>query len=154
MTQTLQFCTFYLDKLLFGVELKGVQEVIRSLEMTRLPLAPAVVRGLMNLRGQIVTAVDLRLRLNLQAAAPGAQAMNVVVRSEDGAVSLLVDEIGDVVEVEESSFETPPETLRGSVRTMILGVHKLNDRLMHVLDIEKACQMTDGAESATSGRSH
>jgi len=78
--------------------------------------------------------------------------MNVVVRSEDGAVSLLVDEIGDVVEVEEATFEPSPETLRGSVRTMLLGVHKLNDRLMHVLDIEKACQMTHVAESATSGR--
>ncbi|MGC1373642.1 MAG: chemotaxis protein CheW [Candidatus Sulfotelmatobacter sp.] len=153
MARTSQFCTFYLDKLLFGVELKGVQEVIRSLEMTRLPLAPAVVSGLMNLRGQIVTAVDLRRRLNLEAAAPDARPMNVVVRSEDGAVSLLVDEIGDVVEVEESSFETPPETLRGSVRTMILGVHKLNDRLLHVLDIEKACEMADIAESMPT-RSH
>ncbi len=148
MAQTSQFCTFYLDKLLFGVELKGVQEVIRSLEMTKVPLAPSVVSGLINLRGQVVTAVDLRRRLELEAAPPEVRAMNVVVRSEDGAVSLLVDEIGDVVEVDESSFETPPETLRGSVRTMILGVHKLNDRLMHVLDIEKACQMTDAAEAA------
>ena len=118
-----------------------------------LPLAPAVVSGLMNLRGQIVTAVDLRRRLNLEAVAADVQPMNVVVRSEDGAVSLLVDEIGDVVEVEESSFETPPETLRGSVRTMILGVHKLDNRLMHVLDIEKACEMADVAESMPT-RSH
>ena len=78
--------------------------------------------------------------------------MNVVVRSEDGAVSLLVDEIGDVVEVEESSFETPPETLRGSVRSMILGIHKLDDRLMHVLDIEKACRMIKLEEAAPGGR--
>jgi purine-binding chemotaxis protein CheW len=148
MAKTLQFCTFYLDKLLFGVELQGVQEVIRSMEMTGLPLAPAVVRGLMNLRGQIVTAVDLRRRLDLEPAPEGMHSMNVVVRSEDGAVSLLVDEIGDVVEVDESSFEAPPETLRGSVRTMILGIHKLNDRLMHVLDIEKACQMAEAGESA------
>ncbi|HXC43608.1 MAG TPA: chemotaxis protein CheW [Candidatus Dormibacteraeota bacterium] len=145
MAHTSQFCTFYLDKLLFGVELKGVQEVIRSLEMTRVPLAPEVVSGLINLRGQIVTAVDLRRRLELEPAPPGARPMNVVVRSEDGSVSLLVDEIGDVVEVEEDSFEPPPETLRGSIRTMILGVHKLNDRLMHVLDIDKACQMTEEA---------
>jgi purine-binding chemotaxis protein CheW len=149
MAHTSQFCTFYLDKLLFGVELKGVQEVIRSLEMTRVPLAPDVVSGLINLRGQIVTAVDLRRRLELDPAPPGARPMNVVVRSEDGSVSLLVDEIGDVVEVEEDSFEPPPETLRGSVRVMILGVHKLNDRLMHVLDIEKACQMTE--EVAVAG---
>jgi purine-binding chemotaxis protein CheW len=150
--QTSQFCTFYLDKLLFGVELKGVQEVIRSLDMTMVPLAPAVVSGLINLRGQIVTAVDLRRRLELEPRPEGMLPMNVVVRSDDGAVSLLVDEIGDVVEVEEDSFEPPPETLRGSVRTIILGVHKLNDRLLHVLDIEKACQMTDVVESAAAGR--
>jgi purine-binding chemotaxis protein CheW len=150
MANTSQFCTFYLDKLLFGVDLKGVQEVIRSLEMTTLPLAPKVVSGLINLRGQIVTAVDLRRRLELEAAPAGSHVMNVVVRSEDGAVSLLVDEIGDVVEVEESSFEAPPETLRGSVRTMILGVHKLNDRLLHVLDIEKACHMAELTETAAA----
>jgi purine-binding chemotaxis protein CheW len=152
MAQTSQFCTFYLDKLLFGVELKGVQEVIRSLEMTKVPLAPEVVSGLINLRGQIVTAVDLRRRLELEPAPPGMRAMNVVVRSEDGAVSLLVDEIGDVVEVEESSFEAPPETMHGAVRTMILGIHKLDNRLMHVLDIEKACQMTEVTESAIAAR--
>jgi purine-binding chemotaxis protein CheW len=152
MANSSQFCTFYLDKLLFGVELKGVQEVIRTLDLTQVPLAPAVVSGLINLRGQIVTAVNLRLRLELEPQPAGMLAMNVVVRSEDGAVSLLVDEIGDVVEVEESTFEPPPETLRGAVREMILGVHKLNDRLMHVLDIEKACQMTEAPESAAVGR--
>jgi purine-binding chemotaxis protein CheW len=135
---------------LFGVELKGVQEVIRSLEMTRVPLAPTVVSGLINLRGQIVTAVDLRRRLELEARPPDALPMNVVVRSEDGAVSFLVDEIGDVVEVEESTFEPAPEMLRASVRGMILGVHKLQDRLMHVLDTEKACQMTEAAEVAVA----
>ena len=70
MAHTSQFCTFYLDKLLFGVELKGVQEVIRTLEMTKVPLAPEVVSGLINLRGQIVTAVDLRRRLELEPAPP------------------------------------------------------------------------------------
>ena len=145
MANTSQFCTFYLDKLLFGVELKTVQEVIRSVEVTQVPLAPQVVSGLINLRGQIVTAVDLRRRLELEPRGAGVPAMNVVVRSDDGAVSLLVDEIGDVVEVEEASFERPPETLRGSVRAIIIGVHKLKDRLMLVLDTEKACEMTADA---------
>jgi purine-binding chemotaxis protein CheW len=150
MATTSQFCTFYLDNLLFGVELQRVQEVIRSLEMTKVPLAPAVVSGLINLRGQIVTAVDLRRRLELEPRPAGLLAMNVVVRTEDGAVSLLVDEIGDVVEVGETTFEPPPATLRLSVQTMIMGVHKLNHRLMHVLDTEKACQMTDAAGSVPS----
>jgi purine-binding chemotaxis protein CheW len=149
MAQTSQFCTFFLDQLMFGVELKGVQEVIRELQMTPVPLAPAVVSGLMNLRGQLVTAVDLRRRLELGPGKPGVQPMNVVVRSQDGAVSLLVDEIGDVVEVQESTFERPPETLQGKVRTMILGVHKLEGRLLHVLDIEKACQVGEVAETTS-----
>ena len=144
----LQFCTFYLDGLLFGVELKSVQEVVRSLDMTQVPLAPAVVSGLINLRGQIVTAVDLRKRLELQPRAANATVMNVVVRSEDGAVSLQVDEIGDVVEVEDSTFEPPPETLRGTVRSIIIGVHKLNDRLMHVLDTAKACEIGELAPAS------
>jgi purine-binding chemotaxis protein CheW len=97
-----------------------------------------------------VTAVDLRRRLELEPAVPGLLAMNVVVHSEDGAVSLLVDEIGDVLEVDESTFELPPETLRSSVRNMILGVHKLNDRLMLVLDTEKACHMAEAAESTAA----
>jgi purine-binding chemotaxis protein CheW len=152
MAQTSQFCTFYLDKLLFGVELKAVQEVIRSLDMTRVPLAPDVVSGLINLRGQIVTAVNLRRRLELEPAPPGQLAMNVVASSENGAVSLLVDEIGDVIDVDESTFELPPETLRGSVRSLILGVHKLNDRLMLVLDTEKVCHIAEVVESPAAVR--
>jgi purine-binding chemotaxis protein CheW len=150
MPHTSQFCTFYLDKLLFGVELKGVQEVIRALDITKVPLAPGVVSGLMNLRGQIVTALDLRLRLELEPRPAGMRLMNVVVRSEDGAISLLVDKIGDVVEVEEDTFERPPETLRGTIRSVITGVHKLNDRLLLVLDTNKACQMTE--ETASAGQ--
>jgi len=150
MAHTSQFCTFYLDKLLFGVELKGVQEVIRALDITKVPLAPGVVSGLMNLRGQIVTALDLRMRLELEPRPAGIRPMNVVVRSDDGAISLLVDEIGDVVEVEEDTFELPPETLRGTIRSVITGVHKLNDRLLLVLDTSKACQMTE--ESAAAGQ--
>lgn len=150
MAHTSQFCTFYLDGLLFGVELNCVQEVIRSLEMTQVPLAPRVISGLINLRGQIVSAVDLRRQLDMDPRPADSAAMNVVVRSDDGPVSLLVDEIGDVVEVDETTFEPAPETLQSSVRSMILGVHKLNLQLMHVLDTRMACQTGDVAVGATS----
>ena len=152
MAQTSQYCTFYLDKLLFGVELQGVQEVIRTLGMTQVPLAPGVVSGLINLRGQIVTAVDLRRRLDLKPRPADALPMNVVIRSADGSVSLLVDEIGDVVEVEEASFEAPPETLPAALRAVIPGVHKLKDHLLLVLDTEKACEMTDVETETVAGR--
>ncbi|HTV59452.1 MAG TPA: chemotaxis protein CheW [Verrucomicrobiae bacterium] len=146
MAETSQYCTFFLDKLFFGIELHGVQEVIRFVEMTPVPLAPGVVSGLINLRGQIVTAIDLRRRLQLSARPAEMQPGNVVVRSDDGAVSLLVDEIGDVVEAGDDTFEPPPETLQGSVRNVILGVHKLDNRLMHVLDKDKACHIAEEKE--------
>lgn len=133
-----QFSTFVVERLLFGVEVEKVQEVIRYQEMTRVPLAPPVVKGLINLRGQIVTAIDLRHRLGLHARATADLPMNVVVRHDDGAVSLLVDEIGDVLEVDEETFEGPPETLDRKARELICGVYKLENCLLHVLDTDKA----------------
>ncbi len=112
MSQRRQLCTFYLQELLFGVEVEKVQEVIRYQEMTRIPLSPPVIAGLINLRGQIVTAIDLRHQLDLPARAGGELPMNVVIRRDDGPISLLVDEIGDVVEVDEQFFEDAPDTLR------------------------------------------
>ena len=152
MANTQQFCTFYLEKYLFGIELLKVQEVMRQLELTEVPLAPFVVRGLMNLRGQIVTAVDLRRQLELPERPADRIPMNVVVRAGEDAVSLLVDEIGDVVEVGEETFEPPPETLRGTVRSAILGVHKLDKQLMHVLDTNRACAIEDHSELANADR--
>lgn len=133
-----QFATFYLDRLLFGVEVAKVQEVIRYQEMTRVPLASSVVTGLINLRGQIVTALDLRRRLALAERSADHLPINVVVRAGGEAVSLLVDEIGDVLEVEDESFESPPETLKGVARELIRGAYKLKGRLLLVLDTEKA----------------
>lgn len=137
MTANEQFATFILDGLFFGVEVLKVQEVIRYQEMTRVPLAPPEVSGLINLRGQIVTALDLRRRLELHPRPADQLPMNVVVRTDDGAVSLLVDEIGDVVEVSEEGFERPPETIEGVARELIRGVYKLKDRLLLILDTER-----------------
>jgi purine-binding chemotaxis protein CheW len=144
MTDNEQFATFTLDGLFFGVEVLKVQEVIRYQEMTRVPLAPPEISGLINLRGQIVTALDLRHRLDLHARPEDRLPMNVVVRTDDGAVSLLVDEIGDVVEVSEETFERPPETIRGVARELIRGVYKLKERLLLILDTERTVAL-DGA---------
>jgi len=138
MTQSGQFCTFSLDGYFFGVPVQQVQEVIRYQEMTRVPMVTQFIRGLINLRGQIVTAIDLRRRLGMTDRPEDQLPMNVVVRTADGLVSLLVDEIGDVVEVEENTFELPPETLRGMAREMISGVYKVPERLLLVLDTERA----------------
>jgi purine-binding chemotaxis protein CheW len=139
-----QYCTFFLDGHYFGIDVLQVQEVIRYQEMTRVPLAPAVVRGLINLRGQIVTAIDLRRRLDLPDRPAGERPVNVVVQTDDGPVSLLVDEIGDVLRVPEGAFERPPETLRGAARELIRGAYKLDGRLLLILDTERAVNPADG----------
>ena len=136
-----QYCTFTLDSHTFGVEVMRVQEVIRPQGMTKIPNADAVVEGLINLRGQIVTALDLRRRLELPAREHGQQPMNVVVRTADGGLSLLVDAIGDVVDVDEAAFEPCPDTLSGVARELIVGAYKLQDRLLLVLDIDKTVQL-------------
>ena len=138
MTDDNQFCTFFADSLYFGVEVHKVQEVIRYQAMTDIPHAPNVVRGLINLRGQIVTAIDLRRRLELDERPASELPMNVVLSTDDGAVSLLVDEIGDVVEVDDSAFETPPQTLTGAARQLIRGAYKLEGKLLLILDTDAA----------------
>ncbi len=132
-----QYCTFYLDGHFLGIGVKEVQEVLKYQYMTEVPLADAEVAGLINLRGQIVTALDLRKVMGLGARKEKLP-MNIVVRSDDGPLSLLVDEIGDVVEVEKESFEDPPETLEVSFRHLIKGVYKLQEKLMLVLDLDRA----------------
>jgi purine-binding chemotaxis protein CheW len=116
--------------------------------MTRVPLAPRMIEGLINLRGQIVTAIDLRRRLELPPRAEGRLPMNVVVRTDDGAVSLLVDEIGDVVEIQDDTYERPPETLNGVARELIQGVYKLKERLLLILDTEKTVGVPTSAVRA------
>lgn len=145
MADALQLCTFMLDEFCLGVDVLQVQEVIRSQQMTPVPLAPPAVAGLINLRGQIVTAIDLRCRLGLPGRADGPPPMNVVVRTDDGAVSLLVDEIGDVIEVSADAFEPPPEMLDASVRDVVGGIYKLADRLLLVVSIEHAVTLESAA---------
>lgn len=136
-----QYCTFTVGGLLFGVEVGKVQEVLRHQAMTPVPLAPPEVAGLINLRGQIVTAVDLRVRLGMQEA--DHLPMNVVMRGEDEAVSLLVDSIGDVVDVDDETFEEPPQTLDPAARALITGAYKLANGLLLVLDTDQAITVSE-----------
>jgi purine-binding chemotaxis protein CheW len=142
-----QYCTFYLGEQCYGLDVLAVQEVVRSQPLTQVPLAHAVVRGLMNLRGQIVTAIDLRRRLDLPPRDNGRESVNVVLQTEDGSVALLVDEVGEVLEVAEEQFERPPETLAGPSRHLILGAYKLPDRLLVILDSKRIVSVPEQTDS-------
>lgn len=134
MSQDRQLCTFWLDDGLFGVDALSVQEVIRYQEMTRVPLTPTCFAGLINLRGQIVSAIEMRARLGMSSRTAGTLPMNVVIRSDDGPVSLLVDQIGDVIEVDQADFEVPPETLASNARELVEGAYKLDGQLLLMLN--------------------
>lgn len=136
-----QLCTFELADLLLAVPVEEVQEVIRESEVTRVPLAPRTIKGLINLRGQIVTVIDLRARLEFPPATRAAE-MHVVLRRGGGAVSLLVDDIGDVLDLDDIGAAPPPRTLDGILRELCSSVYKLEERLLLVLDSNRITNLT------------
>ncbi len=133
---SIQYCTFEVVDLLVGIDVRNVQEVIRHQVMAPVPLAPPGVCGLINLRGQIVTALDLRTRLGLPPRPPGVRAMNAVVRHRDEVVSLMVDRTRDVVTPPEEQFEPVPQTVSAGLRSMCTGTYKLDGRLLLVLNVD------------------
>jgi purine-binding chemotaxis protein CheW len=146
-----QYATFEVAGQLFGVDVAKVQEVLRFHEYTRVPLAPAAVGGLFNLRGEVIAAVDLRVQLGLGPHDLDEPVMNVIVRVEDEAVSLLVDRIGEVVELADEAIERTPETLTGPSRELIAGTFKLDDRLMLALDVRRAVDTSTRSPKGPAG---
>jgi purine-binding chemotaxis protein CheW len=136
MSARRSYCTFRLDRLLAGLEVGRVQEVMGERPVTPVPLADRAFRGLINLRGQIVLAVDLRRVLGLEDAGPGGRAMSVVLRTPDGPVCLLVDEVLDIVDVAAESMGPPPETLEPALRAFASGTYPLASGLLLALDAE------------------
>jgi purine-binding chemotaxis protein CheW len=133
-----QFATFEVADQLFGVEVHTVQEVLSYNEYTPVPLAPPAVGGLFNLRGQVIAAVDLRVQLGLVRQAMQGPVMNVILRGDGEPVSLLVDRIGEVVDLDDETFEGPPDTLSGPTRELVTGTFKMDGRLMLALDVNQA----------------
>lgn len=138
-----QYCTFWADGLYFGVSVMDVQEVLRFQEMSPVPQAPDAVHGLINLRGQIVTAIDLRYRLGLAPRPENQTPMNVVVRSRDEVVSLLVDDIGDVIDTTGENLAPVPATVPAAVKDVLVGVIPRSEGILLVLDADLAADVTN-----------
>ena len=130
-----QVATFEVGGCSFGVDVGSVQEVLRTQPVTRVPLAPEAIRGLMNLRGEIVPALELRTRLGLPDRPPGDESKSVVVRTANGPMGLLVDSVADVLELDGQAETQPPGTLAGAIRDFISAVYMLDDGLLHLLDL-------------------
>ncbi|NVB37860.1 purine-binding chemotaxis protein CheW [Pseudenhygromyxa sp. WMMC2535] len=165
-----QVCTCWMAGQHLGLEIEHVQEVLRVRAMTPVPLAPPAVCGLINLRGEIVPALDLRVCFGLAkrplacaeigagSAVPGdedaaeSEAHNLVLRTSEGPISLVVDEIGDVLELDELSCQPPPPSLRGRARALIRGVHELDEGLLLLLDAAALLASARGEVQAAEER--
>ena len=140
-TLTRQFSTFYVSDRLYGLDVTAVQEVTRTLPITGVPLAPSFVRGLINLRGQIATAINLKELFELDNKSLSDELMNVVCKGDGLLLSLLVDQIGDVVEVEDKFFEPTPDTIEPSVSRFMTGIYKTSGSLLSILDVGKIVEV-------------
>lgn len=149
--ETSQFTTFFVDNDFFGIEVMKVQEVAGSPSVFPVPLAPGFVRGLVNLRGQIATALGLREIFSKEQGESESQ-MSVVCKIDGCLISLIVDSIGDVVEIEKSRFEPTPDTIPAEVRRFIKGIYKTNDRYLSVLDLDALAKELSPTLDSTSGR--
>lgn len=130
-----QYSTFYVGGRLYGIEVKRVQEVVRAMPTTPIPLAPNYVVGLINLRGQVATAIGLRGLFSIEQDPPDTY-MNVVCRIDGNLIALQADEIGDVLEVKAADFEPTPQTVPSDVRRFMSGIYKISGSLLSIVDID------------------
>lgn len=135
-----QYCTFFVDGLLFGVEVLNVQEIMSEYNVEAVPLAPATIAGLVNHRGQIVTAIDMRRRLDLSTTDSKLSRM-LVVRSQDETFGLLVDKIGDVLSVNSRDYEPAPENVHEGAKQLVDGAYKLPDCLLLPLQLDRIAEI-------------
>lgn len=134
----IDLCTFELGAGHYAVDASRVQEVVRGQELTRVPLAPPAIAGLINMRGALVTAVDLRRLLGLEEDVDAAIGTNLVVQADGEVVSLLVDGIGDVIRVDEAMLEPPPHTLPAELQQLLTHSCQLPETVLLVLDVDRA----------------
>ncbi len=139
----LQYSTFYVAGRMYGIDVSRVQEVVKPIPMTKIPLAESFVHGLINLRGQVVTAVSIHELFGLKEKAK-VDMMNVICKVDGFLVSLLVDEIGDVIELETKNCEAVPNTISSAVKQYMTGVYKVADDLMSVIDVDKIFKVLNG----------
>lgn len=147
-TETAEFVTVSIEGQLFGIPVLMVQDVLGPQKITRIPLSPKEVAGVLNLRGRIVTAVELRTRLGLPKRADGEQGMSVVVEHRGEPYSLIVDGVGEVMALKANTFERNPPTLNPRWREVSAGVYRLDGKLLVVLEVPKVLDFLEIAEAA------
>ncbi len=138
--ESLDLATFYVRESAYGIDLLKIQEINKLLVLTPVPGAPSYVRGILNLRGQIVTVIDLGYKLGLPETRVNRKGRNIIVRSAGEHIGLLVEQISEVVRVNVDEIEAPPANMNGIQGDFFHGVIKTDDLLIGILDIEKVLE--------------
>jgi purine-binding chemotaxis protein CheW len=131
-----EFLTFTVNRQLFGLPLAGIDDVLAARPLTPVPLAPPEVAGSLNLRGRIITAIDVRRRLGMPAMVAGAKHMSIVTEHDGELFNLVVDQVGEVIAVGDAQYEENPVTLDAGWRRFSAGIYRLDDGLMVVLNVD------------------
>lgn len=142
------YVTIWLDGQMCGIPVLEVHDVLSKQAITEIPLAPVAVAGVLNLRGQIVTAINLRKRLNLPDCEDNIDEMNIVVEYQNEPYSLIIDKVGDVLSLSEESFEKNPVTLEACWQNVSTGIFRLDGELLVILDIEKLLSFGESKAAA------
>lgn len=137
------FVTMFIEGQMFGIPVLVVQDVLGPQKITRIPLAPPEVAGSLNLRGRIVTAIDVRMRLRLpHKKVETGQGMSVVVDMKGELYSLRVDQVGEVLSLPAAKFERNPPTLDPLWREFSTGIYRLEEKLLVILDVPRLLDFT------------
>ncbi len=143
-----EFVTVTICDHLFGLPISRVQDVFVPDRLTRVPLAPPDVAGILNLRGRIVTALEMRSRLDLGARQPGEPVMAIGIEFRGESYGLLVDAVGEVMQLADSTCEPNPANLDPRLARVAAGVYRLEGQLMVVLDVDRLLDIKNGAAAA------
>ena len=135
--ETEEFVTFTIAGQLFGIPVLQIQDVLSSYQITPIPLAPPEIVGSLNLRGRVVTAIDVRLRLGLAARPKEADSMSIVAENQGELYSLMVDSVGEVLALSQSAYERNLPTLDAKFRAFSDGIYRLDKQLLVVLDVNR-----------------
>ncbi len=139
-----QYATFYVGNLLLGVDIRQVQEINRQLDVTNVPQAPDCVRGVINLRGEVTTVIDLRTILGMEQAEVTRTSRNLIVNSNGESVGFLVDRISDILTLRNDQIGPPPTNIDGVQGRYIFGVHTLEKEILVLLNVEEALAVRAG----------
>ena len=138
-----ELATFYVGDALCGMDILKIREINKIMEMTKVPQAPEYVKGILNLRGRIITIIDLGNRLGLSSDEPTDESCNIIINSQNEYVGLLVDRIGDVVRAPMDKIELPPANMGGEQGEYIEGVFKTENTLIGILDVDEMLSISE-----------